>query len=60
MKSQKEREKLDFSSEIEIPRAEDLAGRTEKLLVDYLDGLEIAENIGKLLKKPIKIERQLR
>ena len=45
--AERERKGLDFSSEIEIPRAEDLAGRTEKLLVDYLDGLEIAENIRK-------------
>ncbi len=47
-----EREKgLDFSREIEIPRAEDLAGRTEKLLVDYLDGLEIAGKIRELLEE---------
>lgn len=47
-----EREKgFDFSREIEIPRAEDLAGRTEKLLVDYLDGLEIAGKIRELLEE---------
>ncbi len=45
---------LDFSTEIEIPRAEDLAGRTEKLLVDYLDGLEIAEKIRELLEETNK------
>ncbi|MBK00022.1 MAG: hypothetical protein CMB48_03460 [Euryarchaeota archaeon] len=51
----RERKKgLDFSSEIEIPRAEDLAGRTEKLLVDYLDGLEIAEKIRKTLEETNK------
>ena len=51
----KERKKgFDFSSEIEIPRAEDLAGRTEKLLVDYLDGLEIAEKIRKTLEETNK------
>ena len=51
----RERKKgLDFSSEIEIPRAEDLAGRTEKLLIDYLDGLEIADKIRKTLEETNK------
>ena len=51
----RERKKgLDFSSEIEIPRAEDLAGRTEKLLVDYLDGLEVAEKIRETLEETNK------
>ena len=37
----RERKKgLDFSSEIEIPRAEDLAGRTEKLLVEVINELK--------------------
>ena len=30
---------LDFENTIEIPRASDLASRTEKLLEDYLDGM---------------------
>lgn len=48
----KAREKgLDFATEVEIPRATDLADRTEKLLEEYLDGLEIAENIRKMLKE---------
>ena len=42
---------LDHSLEVEIPRANDLAGRTEKLLVDHLDGLEIAEDIRIMLKE---------
>ena len=42
---------LDHTLEVEIPRANDLAGRTEKLLVDHLDGLEIAEDIRTMLKE---------
>ena len=42
---------LDHSLEVEIPRANDLAGRTEKLLVDHLDGLEIAADIRTMLKE---------
>ncbi len=50
-----EREKgLDFSTIVEIPRAEDLAGRTEKLLVDYLGGLEVAEKIREMLEETDK------
>ena len=45
---------LDYSLDVEIPRAEDLAGRTEKLLVDYLDGLEIAEKIRETLEETNK------
>ncbi len=45
---------LDYSTDIEIPRAEDLAGRTEKLLVDYLDGLEIAGKIREVLEETNK------
>ena len=41
---------LDMSTEVEIPRAEDLADRTEKLLAEYLDGLEVAEDIREMLK----------
>jgi len=40
---------LDHSPEVEIPRAEDLAGRTEKLLVEYLDGLAVAQDIREML-----------
>ncbi|MEE2984685.1 MAG: hypothetical protein VX366_00510 [Candidatus Thermoplasmatota archaeon] len=40
---------LDHKTEVEIPRASDLASRTEKLLVQYLDGAEVAEDIRKLL-----------
>ncbi len=39
----------DHKEHVEIPRAADLAGRTEKLLVEYLDGYEVAEDIRKLL-----------
>ena len=42
---------LDFSTEVEIPRAIDLADRTEKLLEEYLDGLEIAESIRTMLQE---------
>ena len=40
---------LDFSTEIEIPRASDLASRTEKLLEEYLKGLEIEEGLREIL-----------
>ncbi len=36
---------LDFTDAVEIPRAADLAGRCEKLLEPYLDGLYIADDI---------------
>lgn len=39
----------DHKEFVEIPRAADLAGRTEKLLVEYLDGYEVADDIRKLL-----------
>ena len=42
---------LDFSTEIEIPRAADLASRTEKLLEEYLKGLEIEDGLRDLLLK---------
>ena len=32
---------LDFENTVEIPRASDLASRTEKLLEDYLEGMKI-------------------
>ena len=40
---------LDHTLEVEIPRASDLASRTEKLLIQYLDGAEVADDIRKLL-----------
>ncbi|HII26395.1 MAG TPA: hypothetical protein HA323_04040, partial [Candidatus Thalassarchaeaceae archaeon] len=42
---------LDFSTEIEIPRAADLASRTEKLLEEYLKGLEIEDTLRAILLK---------
>ena len=42
---------LDFSTEIEIPRAADLASRTEKLLEEYLKGLEIEDDLRAILLK---------
>jgi len=40
---------LDFSTEVEIPRASDLASRTEKLLVEHLEGFEVAQDIRDFL-----------
>ena len=48
---------LDFSNSVEIPRAADLASRTEKLLEEYLrptpeeDPIRIEEDLRKLLTK---------
>jgi len=42
---------FDHKTHVEIPRASDLAGRTEKLLVEYLEGMEIAADIRKVLAK---------
>jgi len=42
---------FDHSTEVEIPRASDLASRTEKLLVEYLEGAKIADDIRTLLSK---------
>lgn len=39
----------DLRDVVEIPRAADLASRTEKLLEEYLDDMEIAEEIRELL-----------
>ena len=39
----------DHKEYVEIPRAADLAGRTEKLLIEYLDGYEVADDIRTLL-----------
>ena len=36
---------LDHKTFVEIPRASDLAGRTEKLLIEHLEGYEVAEEI---------------
>ncbi|MEC8708994.1 MAG: hypothetical protein VXX77_01065, partial [Candidatus Thermoplasmatota archaeon] len=40
---------LDHKDRVEIPRASDLAGRTEKLLIEHLEGYEVADDIRKLL-----------
>jgi len=40
---------FDHKTVVEIPRASDLAGRTEKLLVEHLEGMEIADEIRKAL-----------
>ncbi|MDC0962878.1 hypothetical protein OAR96_02045 [Euryarchaeota archaeon] len=40
---------LDFEKFVEIPRASDLASRTEKLLEDYLDGMKIEDDLRHLL-----------
>jgi len=40
---------MDHRDFVEIPRAADLAGRTEKLLIEYLDGYEVADDIRNLL-----------
>ena len=39
----------DFTEVVEIPRASDLADRTEKLLDEYLDGLKIVDELRQLL-----------
>ncbi len=40
---------FDHKNRVEIPRASDLAGRTEKLLIEHLDGYEVADDIRALL-----------
>lgn len=40
---------FDLRDVVEIPRAADLAGRAEKLLEEYLDGIEIADDIRRML-----------
>ena len=40
---------LDHTLEVEIPRASDLASRTEKLLINHLEGVEIATDIRTML-----------
>ncbi len=42
---------LDYKPFVEIPRAADLAGRTEKLLVEYLGEYEVADDIRRMLAK---------
>ena len=42
---------FDHKDRVEIPRASDLAGRTEKLLIEHLDGYEVADDIRDLLKE---------
>ncbi len=49
--AQRARQKgLDHTYEVEIPRASDLASRTEKLLINHLDGVDIAADIRTMLK----------
>ena len=36
---------FDHKDRVEIPRASDLAGRTEKLLIEHLEGYEVADDI---------------
>ena len=40
---------LDHTLDVEIPRAADLASRTEKLLIHHLEGAEVADDIRGLL-----------
>ncbi len=40
---------FDHTKEVEIPRASDLASRTEKLLIHHLEGEEVADDIRELL-----------
>ena len=40
---------LDHKDRVEIPRASDLAGRTEKLLIEHLEGYPVADDIRVLL-----------
>ena len=40
---------LDHKDRVEIPRASDLAGRTEKLLIEHLEGYPVADDIRALL-----------
>jgi len=40
---------FDHTLEVEIPRASDLASRTEKLLIHHLEGVGVAEDIRLLL-----------
>ena len=40
---------LDHTLDVEIPRAADLASRTEKLLIHHLEGAEVADDIRRLL-----------
>ena len=42
---------FDHKHRVEIPRASDLAGRTEKLLIEHLEGYPVADDIRALLEK---------
>ena len=42
---------FDHKPRVEIPRASDLAGRTEKLLIEHLDGYPVADEIRSLLNE---------
>ena len=41
----------DHKNRVEIPRAADLAGRTEKLLIEHLDGYPVADDIRSMLEE---------
>jgi len=41
----------DHKDRVEIPRAADLAGRTEKLLIEHLDGYPVADDIRAMLEE---------
>ena len=47
----KRQQGLDHKDRVEIPRASDLAGRAEKLLIEHLDGYEVADDIRALLEQ---------
>ena len=42
----------DLQPHVENPRASDLAGRTEKLLIQYLGEYKVADDIRKMLEIP--------
>ncbi|CAI8162980.1 MAG: Uncharacterised protein [Methanobacteriota archaeon] len=42
---------FDHTTEVEIPRASDLASRTEKLLIHHLEGEEVADDIRAFLSE---------
>ena len=54
----------DMVDRVEIPRAADLAGRTEKLLEEYLDGIEFQDELREMLvneeREPTAIEMSKR
>ncbi len=49
----------DIVDRVEIPRAADLASRTEKLLEEYLDGLEFEDELRELLENEEREEASI-